>query len=73
MGSNRDLRSDKTRGMFHYLTVRPPIIQGREGVGFLINRKWKDCYYSEGKHHQPQSSRACNVHNEVEQTTQKKT
>ena len=36
---------------------------GQAGVGFLINRKWK-----EGKQHQPQSSRTCSVHIKVLQT-----
>ena len=54
---------------------------GQAGVGFLINRKWKDhnktmlqvyslpaLYYSEDKLHQPQSSRTCSMHNKALQT-----
>ena len=35
---------EKKRGMFHYLTKRPhtKAYNGQAGVGFLINRKWKD-------------------------------
>ena len=47
MGCNRDLPSEKIREMFHYLTKRSPNIHslannGQAGVGFFINKKWKD-------------------------------
>ena len=44
MGCNRDIPSEKTRGLFNYLTKLPPTtsFNGQAGVGFLINRKWND-------------------------------
>ena len=43
MGCNRDLRSNKTRGMFHYLTKRLPTKANNGQVGgFLITMNWKD-------------------------------
>ena len=37
---------------------------GQAGVGFLINRKWRD-HNTEGKQHQPLSSRTCSVHDKA--------
>ena len=43
MGCDRDRRSEMTRGMFYYLTKRPPKANnGLADVGFLTNKKWKD-------------------------------
>ena len=62
MGYNRGWRSEKTRGMIHYLAKRPPTIplygKQRPSRRRLSHKQ----PHSEGKQHQPQSSRTCSVH-----------
>ena len=64
MGCNRDWRSSKTRGMFHYFIKRPPNTKQRSTTSRLSHKQEMERPYSEDKH-QPQSSRNCYVHNKA--------
>ena len=65
--TNRDLRNEKTRGMFHYLTKRPPTMpfsgKQRPSRSRLSRKQEMERPHNEGKQHHPQSSRTCCVHN----------
>ena len=58
--------------MFNYFTKRPRTIpfQGKQrpSRSRLSHKQKMERPYSEGRQHQPQSSRTCSVHNETIQT-----
>ena len=60
MGCNRDRRSEKTRGMFHYPTKRPSVIpfdgKQRPSRSRLSHKQDMERPHSESKQHQSQSS-----------------
>ena len=63
MGCNRDRRSEKTRGMFHYLTKRPPNVlfygkQRPSSSKLSHKKKWQDNVLRVNNI-SPQSSRTC--------------
>ena len=72
MGCNQDLRNEKPRGMFHYLTKRPPATpfsgKQRPSRSRLPHQQEMEIPYIEGKQHQPHNSRTCSVHIKALQT-----
>ena len=48
MGGNRDLRSEKTRGMFHYLTKRLPTIRQPTARQVCPHKQEMESPYCEG-------------------------
>ena len=72
MGCNNDPRRQKTKGMFQYVTTRPPAIlfEGKkwQSRSRLSHKQKMERPHSEGKQHQPQRSRTCSVHNKALQT-----